>query len=107
MTHLQVQYVLTEKVLDPRSVCQQLHLCSRESVDHAIKSTVDQKSSNDDRSAKTVDTKIDSKLDLKSRKPQVTFVQISDIHLDREYSEVCLISLSMNIGCTLHRILSN
>ena len=88
---MQAQYVLTEKVLDPQSICEQLHLCSRvrreESLDW-IKNAAGQKVSNNNRAVRTVDKKVNTKVHQKPLKQQITFVQISDIHLDRHYAEV-------------------
>ena len=89
----QVQYVLTEKVLDPRSICEQLHLCSQVPLQREapLEITVGQKMSNHNRAIRSMDKKMNPEVHHtpgKQHSRQITFVQISDIHLDRQYAEV-------------------
>ena len=90
-----------EKVLDPQSVCEQFHLCTqvlsyqkqREESLNRIQDAVGWKPSTHNHTKRTVDKKVNAKFHQKSWKRhsgQITFVQISDIHLDREYAEVCV-----------------
>jgi hypothetical protein len=90
---LQVQYILTEKVLNPRSICEQFHLCSQVPLRREAppESAVGQKISNHSHTIRTMDRKMNPKVHhrpWKQRSGQITFVQISDIHLDRQYAEV-------------------
>ena len=118
---MQVQYVFTEKVLNPQIVCEQLHLCNQPFSNgkqrkelHTFlshtESTLSQEQFSTDHVANGITrTRTSSKLhgdvDMNTTSPelpeahqkswkqhsgQITFVQISDIHLDRDYAEVHL-----------------
>ena len=125
---LQVQYVLTEKFLEPKIVCGHFHLCNqllsrvmprKDVFEHVLNQK--QFSSEYNHEAKSigmsskllrgVDKTLSSVSRLKasevistSRKQhsgQITFVQISDIHLDHDYAEVHTMYMNTNNLLTL------
>lgn len=94
--------------MDPQIICEQLHLCNQVQREGSLdwsKSAVGQKASNDNHTVKTVDKKENTQVHQHPRKQQITFVQISDIHLDRQYAEVHIIIVSEG-ECTMGRELS-
>lgn len=106
----QVQYVFTETVLDPQTVCEQFHLCNQILPSGKLEEKHNENqrqigvinktnvSEGDGTSLKFFDTTSmndnkheHSQVHPQSRKHQsgqITFVHISDIHLDLEYNEV-------------------
>ena len=80
-------------MLDPWSICEQLHLCSQVPLQREapLEIIVGQKMSNHNHAVRTMDKKVNPKVHHtpeKQHSGQITFVQISDIHLDRQYAEV-------------------
>ena len=85
-------------VLDPRSICEQFHMCSQVLLQREVshdwsKGAVDQIMFNNNHAIRTMDNKnlMSPKVNHKPQMQhsgQITFVQISDIHLDLQYAEV-------------------
>ena len=92
--NLQVQYVFTEKVLDPQLVCEQVHLCDEVPVlsdapSHSHRRRSPSSTVTSDINGRTSTPQLSS-AQPKPGSQQITFVQISDIHLDHLYAEVMI-----------------
>ena len=123
---LQIQYSLAHAVIEPRPICQALHLCDQQHTNlrdipaafHSIHHSIEQLklSSKPSSQRETVDTPSqrwrvlkstagDSKQhrpsdQLKDGSDTITILQLADIHLDKLYSEVgCWARSHSEVGC--------
>ena len=93
-TCVQGQYVFTEIVLDPQFVCEQVRLCNQQEDEFQTPLLSDADSHRvTEESVRSINRhtsspKPSSTRDPRSGSQQITFVQISDIHLDHQYAEV-------------------